>query len=162
MKIGQGWDLHRMSENLPFTLGGVKIDSDKGEVAHSDGDVLTHAIIDAILGATCNEDIGAKFPDTDLTYKNCSSLELLNITLSFKPVEIINLDCTIILQSPKLRPYINDIRLSLAKTMSININRISIKAKTSEHILGELGTGDAIIAQAVVLLKEIDDEETWL
>lgn len=162
MKIGQGWDLHRMSENLPFTLGGVKIDSDKGEVAHSDGDVLTHAIIDAILGATCNEDIGAKFPDTDLTYKNCSSLELLNITLSFKPVEIINLDCTIILQSPKLRPYINDIRLSLAKTMSININRISIKAKTSEHILGELGTGDAIIAQAVVLLKEIDEEETWL
>lgn len=162
MKIGQGWDLHRMSENLPFTLGGVKIDSDKGEVAHSDGDVLTHAIIDAILGATCNEDIGAKFPDTDLTYKNCSSLELLNITLSFKPVEIINLDCTIILQTPKLRPYINDIRLSLAKAMSISVNRISIKAKTSEHILGELGTGDAIIAQAVVLLKEINDEETWL
>ncbi|MBK5200262.1 MAG: 2-C-methyl-D-erythritol 2,4-cyclodiphosphate synthase [Spirochaetaceae bacterium] len=162
MKIGQGWDLHRMSENLTFTLGGVKIESDKGEVAHSDGDVLIHAIIDAILGATCNEDIGAKFPDTDKTYESCSSLDLLNIALSFNPVEIMNLDCTIILQSPKLRPFINDIRASLAKAMCIPINRISVKAKTSEHILGELGSGDAIIAQAVVLLNQINEDETWV
>ena len=162
MKIGQGWDLHRMSENLTLTLGGVEIESDKGEVAHSDGDVLIHAIIDAILGATCNEDIGAKFPDTDPRYKGCSSLELLNIALSFHPVEIINLDCTIILQTPKLRPFIGDIRASLAKAINVPINRISVKAKTAEHVLGELGSGDAIIAQAIVLLNQIDEYVTWL
>lgn len=161
MKIGQGWDLHKMGTNFPLTLGGVIIPSDKGEIAHSDGDVLIHAIIDAILGATCNEDIGAKFPDTDPQYKGCSSLELLHKTLSFKSVDIKNLDCTIILQKPKLRPYINDIRQSLANAMDLPINRISIKAKTAEGLLNEVGSGDAIIAQAIVLLEE-SDADMWL
>lgn len=161
MKIGQGWDLHKMGTNLPLTLGGVIIPSDKGEIAHSDGDVLIHAIIDSILGATCNEDIGAKFPDTDSKYKGCSSLDLLHKTLSFKSVDIKNLDCTIILQEPKLRPYIDEIRQNLAKAMDLPINRISIKAKTAEGLFNEVGTGDAIIAQAIVLLEE-SDADMWL
>ena len=161
MKIGQGWDLHRMGENLPLTLGGVLIPSKKGEIAHSDGDVLIHAIIDAILGATCNEDIGAKFPDSDPAFKNCSSLDLLHKTLSFKSVNIINLDCTIILQNPKLRPYIDEIRESIASAMNVSVNTISIKAKTAEGVLGEVGQGDAVIAQVVVLLEE-EDHDMWL
>jgi len=161
MKIGQGWDLHRMGENLPLTLGGIIIPSTKGEIAHSDGDVLIHAIIDAILGATCNEDIGAKFPDSDPAFKDCSSLDLLHKTLSFKSVNIINLDCTIILQNPKLRPYIDNIRESIASAMNVSVNKISIKAKTAEGVLGEVGQGDAVIAQATVLLEE-EDHDMWL
>jgi 2-C-methyl-D-erythritol 2,4-cyclodiphosphate synthase len=161
MKIGQGWDLHRLESNLPLTLGGIVIPSDKGEIAHSDGDVLIHAIIDSILGATCNEDIGAKFPDTDSRYDRCSSLDLLHKTLAFKSVDIINLDCTIILQKPKLRPYIDDIRQNIAKAMNLPINKVSIKAKTAEGILKEVGSGDAIIAQAIVLLEEAD-ADMWL
>jgi 2-C-methyl-D-erythritol 2,4-cyclodiphosphate synthase len=161
MKIGQGWDLHKMGDNLPLTLGGVVIPSDKGEIAHSDGDVLVHAIIDAILGATCNEDIGAKFPDNDPLYKGCSSIDLLHKTLSFSSVVIKNLDCTIILQEPKLRPYINSIRQNLATAMDLPIDLISVKAKTAEGVLNEVGTGDAIIAQAIVLLEEAD-ADMWL
>lgn len=161
MKIGQGWDLHKMGKGLPLILGGIIIPSSKGEVAHSDGDVLVHAIIDAILGATCNGDIGSKFPDTDPLYKGCSSLELLNKTLAFKSVVIKNLDCTVILQEPKLRPYIDDIRQSIASIIDIPINLVSVKAKTAEGVLNEVGTGDAIIAQAIVLLEE-SDAHMWL
>lgn len=157
MKIGQGWDLHQLIEKRPLIIGGVTIPSLKGEKAHSDGDVLIHAIIDSILGATCQGDIGTHFPDNDPKYKNVDSQELLKRTLELKPINIINIDCTIILQTPKLKDYIIPIRENLARIMSLDINQISVKAKTAEHVLGEVGTGDAIIAQVAILLEELEN-----
>ncbi|MGD1821987.1 MAG: 2-C-methyl-D-erythritol 2,4-cyclodiphosphate synthase [Pleomorphochaeta sp.] len=157
MRIGQGFDLHRLGENRDLIIGGVKVPNNKGEIAHSDGDVLIHAIIDAILGANGAPDIGTLFPDNDPKYKNINSEKLLLETLNKYPVEIINLDSTIILQTPKLKDYIPQIKDNLAKILSIDSSRIAVKAKTSEKILGEVGTGDAIIAQCVILLEEPKD-----
>lgn len=160
MRIGQGFDLHKLGKGRDLLLGGILIESDKGEIAHSDGDVLLHAIIDSILGACGAEDIGTLFSDTDPKYKDVSSTELLEQTLAMYPVEIINIDCTIILQTPKLKDYVPKIKTNLAKLLSISTSQIAIKAKTSEKILGELGSGDAIIAQAVILVEEI--KELWV
>lgn len=160
MRIGQGFDLHKLSTNRDLIIGGIKIPSDKGEVAHSDGDVLIHAIIDAILGSCGASDIGTLFSDNDPKYKNISSEELLKKTLSLYPIEIINLDCTIILQTPKLQEYIIPIKKNLSELLSIDISQIAVKAKTSEKILGELGSGDAIIAQVVILVEEM--KELWV
>jgi 2-C-methyl-D-erythritol 2,4-cyclodiphosphate synthase len=136
-------------------LGGVVIPSDKGEAAHSDGDVLIHAIIDALLGALSKGDIGSHFPDTDPAFQDADSMMLLKQVLSedLPPYHIENLDTTIILQRPKLRPYIETIRKNLSEAMGLEINQVSVKAKTAEGILGELGSGDAVIAQAVVLIS---------
>ncbi len=153
MRIGQGFDLHKLVENRPLIIGGINIPSPKGEEAHSDGDVLIHALIDALLGAKALGDIGTHFPPSDMTYKNISSVELLRRTLMLSDFDIVNIDINIILQAPKLGPYILDIRKSLAKLLNINIDDISVKAKTAEHILGELGRGDAIIAEVILLLK---------
>ena len=153
MRIGQGFDLHKLVENRPLIIGGINIPSQKGEEAHSDGDVLIHALIDALLGAKALGDIGTHFPPSDMTYKNMSSVELLRRTLKLSDFDIVNIDINIILQAPKLGPYILDIRKSLAKLLNINIDDISVKAKTAEHILGELGRGDAIIAEVILLLK---------
>ena len=153
MRIGQGFDLHKLVENRPLIIGGINIPSPKGEEAHSDGDVLIHALIDALLGAKALGDIGTHFPPSDMTYKNMSSVELLRRTLKLSDFDIVNIDINIILQAPKLGPYILDIRKSLAKLLNINIDDISVKAKTAEHILGELGRGDAIIAEVILLLK---------
>ena len=153
MRIGQGFDLHKLVENRPLIIGGINIPSQKGEEAHSDGDVLIHALIDALLGAKALGDIGTHFPPSDMTYKNMSSVELLRRTLMLSDFDIVNIDINIILQAPKLGPYILDIRKSLAKLLNINIDDISVKAKTAEHILGELGRGDAIIAEVILLLK---------
>ncbi len=153
MRIGQGFDLHKLVENRPLIIGGINIPSPKGEEAHSDGDVLIHALIDALLGAKALGDIGTHFPPSDMTYKNMSSVELLRRTLMLSDFDIVNIDINIILQAPKLGPYILDIRKSLAKLLNINIDDISVKAKTAEHILGELGRGDAIIAEVILLLK---------
>ncbi len=155
MRIGTGWDLHRLSEGRKLILGGVQIPSTKGEVAHSDGDVLVHAIIDAILGALAKGDIGSHFPDNDPAYKDADSIALLKqvITEDLPPYSIVNIDTTLILQKPKLREHIDSIREQLAKAMEIDVNCISVKAKTAEGILGELGTGDAITAQASVLIS---------
>jgi 2-C-methyl-D-erythritol 2,4-cyclodiphosphate synthase len=160
VRIGQGFDLHKLGKGRDLLLGGILIESDKGEIAHSDGDVLLHAIIDSILGACGAEDIGTLFSDTDPKYKDVSSTELLEQTLAMYPVEIINIDCTIILQTPKLKDYVPKIKTNLAKLLSISTSQIAIKAKTSEKILGELGSGDAIIAQAVILVEEI--KELWV
>ena len=160
MRIGQGFDLHKLEKNRDLIIGGIKIPSDKGEVSHSDGDVLLHAIIDAILGSCGADDIGAHFSDTDEKFKDISSEVLLEETLKLYPVQIINLDCTVILQTPKLKDYKQKIKNNLSKLLSIDPSLISIKAKTSEHILGELGRGDAIIAQAVILVDEI--KELWV
>ena len=157
MRIGQGFDLHKLGNNRDLIIGGIKIPNDKGEIAHSDGDVLIHAIIDSILGACGAPDIGTLFDDKDPKYKNINSQELLSQTLSLYPIEIINLDCTIILQTPKLIEYIPKIKKNLSNILAIDISKISIKAKTSERILGELGTGDAIIAQNIILIEEAKD-----
>jgi 2-C-methyl-D-erythritol 2,4-cyclodiphosphate synthase len=138
-----------------LVIGGIHIPHDKGESGHSDGDVLIHAIIDAILGALAKGDIGSHFPDTDPKYKDIDSQELLRqvVTDILPPYSITNLDTTIILQRPKLREHIDVIRLNLAKIMNIPIEMISVKAKTAEGMLNEVGSGDAIIAQATVLIS---------
>lgn len=155
MRIGTGWDLHRLVSGRALVLGGIVIPSDKGEAAHSDGDVLVHAIIDALLGSLAKGDIGSHFPDTDPAYKNADSIQLLKkvLTEDLPPHHIENIDTTLILQAPKLRPHIDAIRASLAKTMGLELDQVSVKAKTAEGILGELGSGDAVIAQATVLIS---------
>lgn len=155
MRIGTGWDLHRLVSARTLILGGVVIPSDKGEAAHSDGDVLVHAIIDALLGSLAKGDIGSHFPDTDPAYKDADSMQLLKKVLSedLPPYHIENIDTTLILQTPKLRPHIEAIQKNLAKAMGLKLEQVSVKAKTAEGILGELGSGDAVIAQATVLIS---------
>lgn len=153
MRIGQGFDLHRMKEGRHLMLGGIEIESDKGEDAHSDGDVLIHALIDALLGSKALGDIGTYFPPSDMKYKNMDSKLLLKETLKLSKFEIINIDCNIILQRPKLGPHILKIRESLASLLNIDVSNISVKAKTAEHILGELGSGDAIAAEVTLLIN---------
>lgn len=155
MRVGTGWDLHRLVSKRALVLGGVVIPSDKGEAAHSDGDVLVHAIIDALLGSLAKGDIGSHFPDTDPAYKDADSMQLLKKVLAedLPPHRIENIDTTIILQTPKLRPHIETIRENLAKAMGLKFEQVSVKAKTAEGILGELGSGDAVIAQATVLIS---------
>jgi len=155
MRIGSGWDIHTLVPNRNLIIGGVHIPHDLGEAGHSDGDVLIHAIIDAILGALAKGDIGSHFPDTDPAFKNADSQKLLKHVLEheLKPYTITNLDTTIILQRPKLREHIDAIRENLAKVMNLNIEQVSVKAKTAEGMLNEVGSGDAIIAQATVLIS---------
>lgn len=157
MRVGTGWDVHRLGTGRKLILGGVVIPSEKGEIAHSDGDVLIHAIIDALLGALAKGDIGSHFPDSDPCYQDISSTHLLKLVLEqdLPPYHIVNLDTTIILQRPKLREHIDAIRANLAQVLQLEMHRVSVKAKTAETILGELGSGDAIIAQASVLISEI-------
>lgn len=153
-RIGQGSDLHVLIENRDFILGGVKIPHTVGFKAHSDGDVLIHAIIDALFGALCLEDIGAHFPDNDPKYKNADSRNLLREAVSIireKGWEINNLDSTIHAEAPKLRPHINDIRKSLADILNIDIDKISVKAKTSEGV-DAVGERLAVRVDCVVLL----------
>ena len=155
MRIGSGWDIHPLVADRKLILGGCIIPSDKGEAGHSDGDVLTHAIIDALLGAMAKGDIGSHFPDNDPAYKDADSLQLLVqiVQQELPPYSMENLDTTIILQKPKLRPYIDTIREKLALTLNLRLDQVSVKAKTAEGLLNEVGTGDAIIAQATVLLS---------
>lgn len=158
MKIGTGWDLHRLVQDRPLLLGGVEIPSDKGEAGHSDGDVLVHAIIDALFGALALGDIGSHFPSDDEKWKDSDSMNLLAFALEeLGEHHVVNIDSTIILQAPRLREHINAIRISLAEVCGLPLDRISVKAKTAEHMLGELGTGDAVCAQAVVLIDDNED-----
>lgn len=155
MRIGTGWDLHPLVEGRKLLLGGVEIPHHKGEAGHSDGDVLLHALIDALLGAAALGDIGSYFPPSDQQYKGISSSLLLQKALPLlEGFSIVNIDCTIILEEPKLGPHIATIRESLASLLTLEIHQVSVKAKTAEKLLGEVGTGDAIIAQVVVLLEE--------
>ena len=146
--------MHVLVENRDFILGGVKIPHTVGFKAHSDGDVLIHAIIDALFGALCLEDIGAHFPDNDPKYKNADSRNLLREAVSIireKGWEINNLDTTIHAEAPKLRPHINDIRKSLADILKIDIEKVSVKAKTSEGV-DAVGERLAVRTDCVVLL----------
>ncbi len=157
MRIGLGYDIHKLSENRDLIIGGVKIPFELGLLGHSDADVLTHAIIDAILGSVAMHDIGYHFPDTDEKYKNADSLELLKKTcdiLSNEGYKIINIDTNIICQKPKLSPYIDAMRKNIAKTTNLKLNQISIKAKTNEN-QDSTGKSHSIIAQAIVLVDFI-------
>lgn len=153
MKIGHGLDIHSLINGKKLMIGGVHIPSDKGEDAHSDGDVLLHAIIDAVFGACANGDIGSHYPPSDMKYKDLDSKELLKDAMRLCPCKIVNLDSTIILEEPKLRPYIDEIRRELSRLLNLDINQISVKAKTAEKILGELGSGDAIFAEVLILIE---------
>lgn len=149
IRVGQGWDLHKLVPGRKLVLGGIMIPSPAGEDAHSDGDVLIHAIIDALYGAVAEGDIGSHYPDTDSAYAGVSSILLLRDTLEkVAPWKPINIDATVILQAPKLRPHVDEIRSSLAKAMDLPLDAVSVKAKTTEGLLA-----DAVIAQAAVLLS---------
>lgn len=154
LRIGYGYDVHRLKKGLPLILGGVEIPFEKGLVGHSDADVLLHAIIDALLGACALGDIGKHFPDSDDSYKNMDSRILLREAyklISQKGYSIGNLDTTIVAERPKLLPYIPDMEEQIASDLKADISQISVKATTSEGI-GFEGEVKGISARAVVLL----------
>ena len=156
LRVGIGYDIHRLEENRDLIIGGVKIPYKKGLMGHSDADVLVHAIIDSLLGALAMPDIGTLFPDTDEKYKNADSIELLKKVFAFvkeKEYIIGNLDTNIIAQAPKMMSYIPEMKKVLSSTLEMNIEDISIKAKTKEK-LDAVGEKLAIEAQAVVLLEK--------
>ncbi len=155
-RIGQGWDRHRLQDELPLILGGVAIPSQKGAVAHSDGDVLIHAIIDALLGAAALGDIGTHFPPSNPAYKNIDSQLLLKQVMKLiikEGFQIVNMDSTIITERPKLAPHISQITLQLSKLLKIEPTALSVKAKTAEKC-DAVGREEAIEALAVVLLQK--------
>lgn len=154
MRIGHGYDVHKFVENRKLILGGVDIPYDKGLLGHSDADVLTHALMDALLGAAALGDIGGLFPDNDDAYLGADSIELLKKVIALLREHgyvLVNADCTIIAQSPKLKPYIDDMRSTLAEAMGAELDSVSVKATTEEH-LGFTGEGLGIAAHAVVLI----------
>ena len=156
IRIGQGWDVHSFTPGRPLFLCGVEIPLDKGLLGHSDADAPIHAIIDALLGALALGDIGTFYPDTDPAYKGADSMQLLEKTLQMPPFpqwEIINIDLNIITQKPKMLPHIPAMKENLAKVLSLDLSRISIKAKTNEK-LGYIGEGEALESSAVVLLRK--------
>lgn len=155
IRIGNGYDVHRLVEGLPLWLGGVLIPHTKGSVAHSDGDVLIHAICDALLGAAGLRDIGVYFPDTDAAYKGIDSKILLKRVMELvreKGFQVGNVDTIICLQRPKIKNHIPQMQETMARVMGIEIDNVSIKATTSENI-GFVGREEGISAHAVVLLS---------
>ena len=154
-RIGQGWDVHRIAAERPLILGGVQIPSDFGLEGHSDADVLSHAITDAILGALALGDIGMHFPDTDERWKGADSLMFLRHVCGLAAAagyHIVNVDSTVILEKPKLKDYRLAIRESLAKAMELNVDQVSVKFKTAEKV-GPVGEGRSAESQAIVLLE---------
>jgi len=159
MRVGMGYDVHRLVEDRELIIGGVKIPHTLGLLGHSDADVLLHAIMDALLGAAALGDIGKHFPDTDPSYKGISSLELLKNVRALVEKEnyyIENIDATVIAQNPKMRPYIEQMEENIAKTLGIDIKQINIKATTEEG-LGFTGTEKGISAQAICSLASLFD-----
>lgn len=155
MRIGHGYDVHKLTEGRKLILGGVNIPYEKGLLGHSDADVLTHALMDALLGAAALGDIGKLFPDNDDAFLNADSLVLLKKVselLLENNYKLVNADCTIIAQRPKLAPYINDMRVNIADVLGVPVSAISIKATTEEK-LGFTGEGLGIAAHSVVLIE---------
>ncbi len=154
MRVGMGYDVHKLVEGRDLIIGGVRIPYEKGLLGHSDADVLLHAIMDALLGAAALGDIGAHFPDNDPKYKGADSLALLeevgNI-LDRERFVIENIDSTIIAQAPKMRPHIDEMRMNIARALKIELNQVSVKATTEEG-LGFTGSGEGISSQAICLL----------
>lgn len=160
MRVGMGYDVHRLVEGRDLILGGVNIPYEKGLLGHSDADVLLHAIMDALLGAAALGDIGKHFPDTDSAYEGASSLKLLEHVgelLENEGYLIENIDATVIAQRPKLRQYIDTMRGNIAETLGIGINQVNVKA-TTEECLGFTGEGLGISSQAICSLSSMYDQ----
>ncbi len=156
MRIGTGYDVHRLETGVPLILGGVKIPYEKGLTGHSDADVLLHAVMDALLGAAGLPDIGVQFPDTDEETLGISSLVLLSCVkdlIGEAHYKVENIDATLLMQEPHILPYKEEMRKNIADTLKIDIGRVSIKATTEEG-MGFTGRGEGIAAQAVCLLSE--------
>ena len=156
MRVGMGYDVHRLVEDRKLIIGGVEIPYEKGLLGHSDADVLLHAIMDALLGAAALGDIGKHFPDNDDRYKGISSLELLRQVgklLDEKNYVIENIDATIIAQAPKMRPHIDTMRENIAKALLIDVGQVNVKATTEEG-LGFTGSGEGIAAHAAALVEK--------
>lgn len=156
MRVGLGYDVHKLVPERDLILGGVKIPYEKGLLGHSDADVLLHAIMDGLLGSLALGDIGKHFPDTDEKYKGISSLKLLEHVGSLikgKGYKVINIDSIVVAQKPKISPYIEDMRINIAKYLDINIDCVSVKATTEEG-LGFTGSGEGISSQCVCLLAK--------
>ncbi|MEG0774162.1 2-C-methyl-D-erythritol 2,4-cyclodiphosphate synthase [Clostridium sp.] len=156
MRVGLGYDVHKLVENRALIMGGVSIPYEKGLLGHSDADVLLHAIMDSLLGASALGDIGKHFPDTDVKYKGASSVKLLEHVgklLSLNNYNIENIDATIIAQKPKMAPYINDMVKNIARALNIEETRVNVKATTEEG-LGFTGSGEGISSQSICLLTK--------
>jgi 2-C-methyl-D-erythritol 2,4-cyclodiphosphate synthase len=154
-RIGIGNDTHRLVEGRPLMLAGVHVACDRGGEGHSDADVLLHAIADAILGALCEGDIGMHFPDSDPQWQDANSLQLLARVVWLaheRGLHVVNVDSTIMLESPQLRPYVFSMRENIAEVLGVELSCVSVKAKTGER-LDAVGQGQAVSAQAVVLLE---------
>lgn len=154
IRIGQGYDVHALVPGRPLVMGGVTIPFDRGLLGHSDADVLLHAITDAVLGAAALGDIGRHFPDTDPTFKGANSVVLLQEAMRrvrAQGYEVVNIDCTVIAQAPKLAPHIAAMTQSIADALGITAGQVNVKAKTNEK-LGYLGRQEGIEAQAAALL----------
>ncbi len=155
-RIGFGYDVHRLVSGRPLILGGVRIPSERGLAGHSDADVLLHAIVDALLGAVALGDIGQHFPDTDPRWKDADSLELLRqvhhqvVAAGYK---VVNVDSTVVLERPRLRPYIEAMRTNISRVLDLPVEAVSVKATTSEG-MGFVGTGEGAVAFAVCLLLQ--------
>jgi 2-C-methyl-D-erythritol 2,4-cyclodiphosphate synthase len=158
-RIGQGFDVHQLTEGRPLIIGGITIPYEKGLLGHSDADVLLHTISDACLGAIGEGDIGKHFPDTDPNFKDADSAKLMEHVWKLvkeKGYELVNADCTIIAQRPKMAPYIQQMKERIAELLEASSDQVNVKATTTEN-LGFTGRGEGIASQAVVLLKKISD-----
>ena len=156
MKIGFASDIHRLVEGRELILAGVIVPFEKGELAHSDGDVVYHALAESLLGALALGDLGTHFPDSDPKYKNINSALLVEAVMKMvfeKGFEVGNVDISITLEQPKLKPFIKDMRQNIAELLHANIDCVSVKAGTNEG-MGEIGSGEAVKAESIVLLKE--------
>lgn len=157
LRIGHGYDVHRLEQGRPLILGGVTVPYEKGLLGHSDADVLTHAVMDALLGAAGLEDIGSLFPDNDNAFLNISSILLLERVaekLQEAGVQVVNIDATLIAQAPKVAPYRLDMRRNLAQALGIDLEQVGVKATTEEH-LGFTGDGSGMAAHAVALVERL-------
>ena len=159
MRVGLGYDVHKLVKGRKLIIGGVDVPHETGLLGHSDADVLVHAVMDSILGALALGDIGKHFPDTDEKYKGSDSIKLLEFVYNLirgKGYVIGNIDCTIIAQSPKMAPHIEKMRNNISKTLNTDINNINVKATTEEG-LGFTGTKQGIAAQSICLLVKVDN-----
>ena len=156
IRVGHGYDVHRLVEGRPLILGGVTVPYERGLLGHSDADVLTHAVMDALLGAAGLPDIGNLFPDNDKTFFNISSIYLLQqvgLKLKEAGVQVVNIDATLVAQAPKVAPYRLAMRQNIAAALEISVEQVGIKATTEEH-LGFTGDGSGMAAHAVVLVEK--------
>lgn len=157
MRIGHGYDVHKLVEGRPLILGGVKIPYERGLLGHSDADVLLHSVMDALLGAAGLGDIGRHFPDTDPAYKGADSMELLKAVgkkIAAKGYRVGNVDVTMIAQRPKMKDYVGVMEANISEALGVSRDRINVKATTEEH-LGFTGEGLGMSCHAVCILEEI-------